>query len=176
MKFHPILSGWSFYASTDSVMSNQIPDDARNNAWVSFDGKRRQQLSRGDSVRIAMSQHPLPTVNKSDQTGDWFRSLIRCLNWNERKDQKALWHPELIPYSTPSSLRFCTWHTSVTDLRKLSKTSMVHNSRCSIPFDNRVLLKDCNAQSRGHHGDFVRFWKQLLVELYGSEANTKPTK
>lgn len=68
----------------------KIPDDARSNAWVSFDGKRRQQLSRGDSVQISMSQHPLPTVNKSDQTGDWFRSLIRCLNWNERLDQKAL--------------------------------------------------------------------------------------
>ncbi|KAK9054249.1 hypothetical protein SSX86_025327 [Deinandra increscens subsp. villosa] len=68
----------------------KIPEDARSNAWVSFDGKRRQQLSRGDSVRICMSQHPLPTVNKFDQTGDWFRSLIRCLNWNERQDQKAL--------------------------------------------------------------------------------------
>ncbi|KAB2093812.1 hypothetical protein E1A91_A02G122300v1 [Gossypium mustelinum] len=68
----------------------KIPDDARSNAWVSFDGKRRQQLSRGHSVRISMSQHPLPTVNKSDQTGDWFHSLIRCLNWNERLDQKAL--------------------------------------------------------------------------------------
>ncbi|XP_022768091.1 NAD kinase 2, chloroplastic [Durio zibethinus] len=68
----------------------KIPDDARSNAWVSFDGKRRQQLSRGHSVRISMSEHPLPTVNKSDQTGDWFHSLIRCLNWNERLDQKAL--------------------------------------------------------------------------------------
>ncbi|XP_065881049.1 NAD kinase 2, chloroplastic [Euphorbia lathyris] len=68
----------------------KIPNDARSNAWVSFDGKRRQQLSRGDSVRISMSQHPLPTVNKADQTGDWFHSLIRCLNWNERLDQKAL--------------------------------------------------------------------------------------
>ncbi|KAJ0973180.1 hypothetical protein J5N97_021139 [Dioscorea zingiberensis] len=67
----------------------KIPEDARSNAWVSFDGKRRQQLLRGDSVRISMSQHPLPTVNKSDQTGDWFLSLIRCLNWNERLDQKA---------------------------------------------------------------------------------------
>ncbi|XP_010269060.1 PREDICTED: NAD kinase 2, chloroplastic-like isoform X2 [Nelumbo nucifera] len=68
----------------------KIPEDTRSNAWVSFDGKRRQQLSRGDSVRISMSEHPLPTINKSDQTGDWFRSLIRCLNWNERLDQKAL--------------------------------------------------------------------------------------
>ncbi|KAF5954369.1 hypothetical protein HYC85_007225 [Camellia sinensis] len=41
----------------------QIPEDARSNAWVSFDEKRRQQLSRGDSVRISMSQHPLPTLD-----------------------------------------------------------------------------------------------------------------
>nr|DAD39720.1 TPA_asm: hypothetical protein HUJ06_014043 [Nelumbo nucifera] len=69
----------------------KIPEDARsNNAWISFDGKRRQRLLRGDSVQIYMSKNPLPTVNKSDQTGDWFCSLIRCLNWNERKDQKAL--------------------------------------------------------------------------------------
>lgn len=68
----------------------KIPEDARSSAWVSFDGKRRQQLSRRDSVTISMSQHPLPTVNKCDQTGDWFHSLIRCLNWNERLDQKAL--------------------------------------------------------------------------------------
>ncbi|KAJ0976843.1 hypothetical protein J5N97_012317 [Dioscorea zingiberensis] len=46
----------------------KIPEGTRSNAWVSFDGKRRQQLSRGDSVRISMSQHPLPTVNKFDQT------------------------------------------------------------------------------------------------------------
>ncbi|KAI7986061.1 Extra-large guanine nucleotide-binding protein 1 [Camellia lanceoleosa] len=48
------------------LILHEIPEDARSNAWVSFDGKRRQQLSRGDSVRISMSQHPLPTVNKSD--------------------------------------------------------------------------------------------------------------
>ncbi|KAG6499677.1 hypothetical protein ZIOFF_039468 [Zingiber officinale] len=84
LSFRPVI------LPDSAQLEMKIPDDARNNAWVSFDGKRRQQLSRGDSVRIAMSQHPLPTVNKSDQTGDWFRSLIRCLNWNERKDQKAL--------------------------------------------------------------------------------------
>lgn len=56
---------------------------------MSFDGKKRQQLSRGDSVTVQMSEHPMPTVNKSDQTDDWFGSLVRCLNWNERLEQKA---------------------------------------------------------------------------------------
>ncbi|WOK97366.1 hypothetical protein Cni_G06074 [Canna indica] len=84
LSFRPVI------LPDSAQLEMKIPDNARSNAWVSFDGKRRQQLSKGDSVRIAMSQHPLPTVNKSDQTGDWFRSLIRCLNWNERLDQKAL--------------------------------------------------------------------------------------
>ncbi|KAF3334175.1 putative NAD kinase 2 [Carex littledalei] len=84
LSFRPVI------LPDSSQLELKIPGDTRSNAWVSFDGKRRQQLSRGDSVRICMSQHPLPTVNKSDQTGDWFRSLIRCLNWNERLDQKAL--------------------------------------------------------------------------------------
>lgn len=66
-----------------------MPADARSNCWVSFDGKKRQQLSRGDSIRIRMSEHPMPTVNKSDQTDDWFESLVRCLNWNERLEQKG---------------------------------------------------------------------------------------
>ncbi|XP_040997571.1 NAD kinase 2, chloroplastic-like isoform X1 [Juglans microcarpa x Juglans regia] len=83
------LKIWGFNLGA-ALSDAHIPEDARSNAWVSFDGKRRQQLSRGDSVRIHMSQHPLPTVNKSDQTCDWFHSLIRCLNWNERLDQKAL--------------------------------------------------------------------------------------
>ncbi|XP_076895341.1 NAD kinase 2, chloroplastic-like [Bidens hawaiensis] len=84
LSFRPVI------LPDSACLELKIPEDARSNAWVSFDGKRRQQLSRGDSVRICLSQHPLPTVNKFDQTGDWFRSLIRCLNWNERLDQKAL--------------------------------------------------------------------------------------
>eukprot|EP00898_Chlorokybus_atmophyticus_P008844 jgi/Chlat1/8961/Chrsp94S08332 len=68
----------------------KVPDDARSTAWVCFDGKKRQQLMRGDSVRVRMSEHPMPTINKKDQTDDWFRSLGRCLNWNERLEQRPL--------------------------------------------------------------------------------------
>ncbi|KAH7438862.1 hypothetical protein KP509_04G034000 [Ceratopteris richardii] len=84
LSFRPVI------LPDSALLELKVPEDARSNAWVSFDGKRRQQLSRGDSIRICMSQHPLPTVNKSDQTDDWFQSLVRCLNWNERLEQKAL--------------------------------------------------------------------------------------
>lgn len=84
LSFRPVI------LPDSSQLELKVPDNARNNAWVSFDGKRRQQLLKGDSVRISMSEHPLPTVNKSDQTSDWFMSLVRCLNWNERLEQKVL--------------------------------------------------------------------------------------
>lgn len=45
----------------------RIPRDARDSAWVSFDGKARVELRRGDAVRVRMSPHPLPTINKADQ-------------------------------------------------------------------------------------------------------------
>lgn len=65
----------------------KIPHDSRSTGWVCFDGKWKQELNRGDSVLIKMSEFPMPTVNKSDQTDDWFASLIRCLSWNERLEQ-----------------------------------------------------------------------------------------
>ncbi|MCO5576392.1 hypothetical protein L7F22_030202 [Adiantum nelumboides] len=84
LSFRPVI------LPDSALLELKVPEDARSNAWVSFDGKKRQQLSRGDSLQICMSEHPLPTVNKSDQTDDWFRSLVRCLNWNERLEQKTL--------------------------------------------------------------------------------------
>ncbi|CAI5954465.1 unnamed protein product [Closterium sp. NIES-65] len=83
LSFRPII------LPDSALLELRVPADARSNCWVSFDGKKRQQLSRGDSVRISMSAHPVPTVNKRDQTDDWFASLVRCLNWNERMEQKG---------------------------------------------------------------------------------------
>ncbi|KAG6549303.1 hypothetical protein Mapa_009289 [Marchantia paleacea] len=84
LSFRPVI------LPDSALLELKVPRDARNNAWVCFDGKKRQQLSKGDSVRICMSEHPLPTVNKNDQTDDWFQSLVRCLNWNERLEQRPL--------------------------------------------------------------------------------------
>jgi len=68
----------------------RIPQDARCTAWVCFDGKARQELERGDSIFIKMSQHPVPTIGAQDATSDWFTSLERCLSWNERPEQGEL--------------------------------------------------------------------------------------
>jgi NAD+ kinase len=71
----------------------KIPGDARSSAWVCFDGKQRQELLCGDSVRVRMSPNPVPTIDHLEQTSDWFDSLERCFGWNDRgADQKALTH------------------------------------------------------------------------------------
>ena len=54
-----------------------------------MDGKNRQRLRGGDYVRVTSSASPIPTVNLSGQSGDWFGSLSGILNWNKREVQKA---------------------------------------------------------------------------------------
>ena len=49
-------------------MELRVPDSARVGAWVCFDGKQRQELQRGDSVFIKMSENPVPTINRADLT------------------------------------------------------------------------------------------------------------
>ncbi|KAG2450488.1 hypothetical protein HYH02_004989 [Chlamydomonas schloesseri] len=68
----------------------RIPDNARCTAWVCFDGRSRQELGRGDSVKVRMSENPVPTINRTDLTGDWFDSLERCFRWSDRTMQKPL--------------------------------------------------------------------------------------
>lgn len=69
-------------------MELRVPDTARVSAWVCFDGKARQELHHGDSVFIKMSENPVPTINRTDLTTDWFESLERCFTWSSRPEQK----------------------------------------------------------------------------------------
>lgn len=142
-----------------------------------------------------MSQHPLPTVNKSDQTGDWFRSLIRCLNWNERLDQKALWwsHTKLLP----CRLHLCTvlyfkyqveWATQQPQLhpnkvdevcpliyrQEMSKMVVVvitmnHHHLNRFPW-TWCCLKS-RAQCWWPHGDFTEFYIRLWTKLKSSKID-----
>ncbi|KAE8592902.1 hypothetical protein XENTR_v10018912 [Xenopus tropicalis] len=64
-----------------------LSPDARNTAWVSFDGRKRQEISHGDSISITTSCYPVPSICFRDPVNDWFDSLAECLHWNVRKKQ-----------------------------------------------------------------------------------------
>uniref|UniRef100_A0A4W5KSP7 NAD(+) kinase n=1 Tax=Hucho hucho TaxID=62062 RepID=A0A4W5KSP7_9TELE len=64
--------------------------DARNTAWVSFDGRKRQEICHGDSITITTSCFPVPSICFRDPVNDWFESLSQCLHWNVRKKQNYL--------------------------------------------------------------------------------------
>lgn len=65
-----------------------IPDKGRGGAFVSFDGKGRVELGRGDEVVVRASRYPFPTV--LSQPMEWFDAISRTLRWNTRAaDQKA---------------------------------------------------------------------------------------
>lgn len=84
LSFRPVI------LPDSALLELKVPDEARSNAWVSFDGKKRQQLCKGESMQISMSEYPMPTVNKLDQTEDWFASLSRCFGWNQRIEQRSI--------------------------------------------------------------------------------------
>ncbi|XP_049826362.1 NAD kinase-like isoform X5 [Aethina tumida] len=67
-----------------------VSPDSRNTSWVSFDGRNRQELVHGDSLRVTTSIYPVPSICSQDQISDWFDSLAECLHWNVRKRQKHL--------------------------------------------------------------------------------------
>lgn len=69
-----------------------VKHSAPRSVWFPkrFKSGCRQELQRGDAVRIRMSTNPVPTISKTDQTRDWFGSLERCFGWNDRAEQKPL--------------------------------------------------------------------------------------
>ncbi|ODN00170.1 NAD kinase [Orchesella cincta] len=67
----------------------KISPDSRNTAWVSFDGRNRQELQHGDVLSVTTSIFPVPSICAQDQIQDWFDSLADCLQWNVRKRQKT---------------------------------------------------------------------------------------
>lgn len=67
-----------------------LSEDSRSTAFASFDGRNRQELHRGDGIRVTTSVFPVPCLTKDDQINDWFSSLGKCLHWNDRQKQKPL--------------------------------------------------------------------------------------
>uniref|UniRef100_A0A4W5RKV5 NAD(+) kinase n=1 Tax=Hucho hucho TaxID=62062 RepID=A0A4W5RKV5_9TELE len=67
-----------------------LSPDARNTCWVSFDGRKRQEIRHGDCIKITTSCYPVPSICCHDLVYDWFESLAQCLHWNVRKKQARL--------------------------------------------------------------------------------------
>lgn len=65
-----------------------LSQDSRSGAFASFDGRNRQELHRGDGIRVTTSVYPVPCLTREDQITDWFTSLGECLHWNVRQKQK----------------------------------------------------------------------------------------
>ena len=85
-----VLSFRSMVFPDSVVLRCYVPDDARADASVAFDGRYRRVLHRGDSVQIQMSKHPMPTINRVDHSADWLQSLKRNFNFNTRARQQPL--------------------------------------------------------------------------------------
>ncbi|KAF7492509.1 NAD kinase [Sarcoptes scabiei] len=81
-----------------------VSPDSRNSAWVSFDGRNRQEIKVGDSVRVTTSIYPVPSICSEDQITDWFDSLAECLHWNVRQRQKHFDEYSDLIHSSSSSV------------------------------------------------------------------------
>ncbi|RPA98895.1 ATP-NAD kinase [Choiromyces venosus 120613-1] len=71
------------------VVRVAVPYDARATAWVSFDGRQRIELNKGDYVMISASRFPFPAVQSKLDNKDWFDSIRRTMNWGSRPRQQA---------------------------------------------------------------------------------------
>lgn len=71
-----------------STVTVSVPPTARAGAALSVDGKDVCALTSGDTVEVAMSPHPVPTICRTTETVDWFASVHEALHWNRRAEQK----------------------------------------------------------------------------------------
>lgn len=83
LSFRPML------LNDDMALKVAIPATGRGGAFVSFDGKGRVELGRGDEVVVRASQYPFPTV--MGQPLEWFDSISRTLRWNTRAAEQKGW-------------------------------------------------------------------------------------
>ncbi|TDH68800.1 hypothetical protein CCR75_000139 [Bremia lactucae] len=88
LSFRPLI----FHDS--ATLKIEFPSTSRASAcYVSFDGKDRVRLERGDSIVVRVSSYPLPSICRVNENQDWFESMITNLNWNQRRAQKPWQSP-----------------------------------------------------------------------------------
>lgn len=81
LSFRPLL------LPDSSTLYCTVPLDSRSNCWVSFDGKHRKELQKGDRLEVKMSPYPMPTINRLNFTADWFDALRSGFQFNQRARQ-----------------------------------------------------------------------------------------
>ncbi|KAI9912250.1 hypothetical protein PsorP6_009335 [Peronosclerospora sorghi] len=87
LSFRPLI----FHDS--ATLKIEFPTNSRSpSCYVSFDGKNRVRMDRGDSVVVRVSSYPLPSICQVNENQDWFESMLTNLNWNQRRAQKP-WQP-----------------------------------------------------------------------------------
>ncbi|KAL4154829.1 hypothetical protein PRNP1_006945 [Phytophthora ramorum] len=87
LSFRPLI----FHDS--ATLKIEFPSTSRAAAcYVSFDGKNRVRMERGDCIVVRVSSYPLPSICRVNENQDWFESMITNLNWNQRRAQKP-WQP-----------------------------------------------------------------------------------
>jgi NAD+ kinase len=69
-----------------TVLRVCVPKTSRATAYISFDGRNRVELRKGDYVEIQASRFPFPTVAKEE--GEWIDAVCRTFQWNQRERQK----------------------------------------------------------------------------------------
>ncbi|CAI5743525.1 unnamed protein product [Hyaloperonospora brassicae] len=88
LSFRPLI----FHDS--ATLKIEFPSSSRASAcYVSFDGKNRVCMERGDSIVVRVSSYPLPSICQINENQDWFESMITNLNWNQRRAQKPWQSP-----------------------------------------------------------------------------------
>lgn len=88
LSFRPML------LNDDMALKVAVPSSGRGGAFVSFDGKGRVELGRGDEVVVRASPYPFPTV--MGQPLEWFDSISRTLRWNTRAAEQKAWDGNFI--------------------------------------------------------------------------------
>lgn len=83
LSFRPII------LPDSTILTIKVPTDSRSTAWISFDGKSRQELQRGDAIIVTTSIWPVPLICKTEETSEWFMNLTNIFNWNQRERQKS---------------------------------------------------------------------------------------
>ena len=80
LSFRPML------LPDSAVLRVCVPRNSRATAYISFDGRNRVELRKGDYVEIQASRFPFPTVAKEE--GEWIDNVCRTFQWNQRERQK----------------------------------------------------------------------------------------